>query len=332
MVKSTKTTIRWGIVGTGVIASLFTKDLAYAEQAIPYAVGSRSQGSADRFASEHGIPHAYGSYEELVTDPELDAIYIATPHPYHREHALLALRAGKSVLCEKPFTINTAELEELVSYARAHKLFLMEGMWTRFLPAIAKVREWIQAGRIGEVQIVKADIGFVAPFDPESRLLKLELGGGALLDVGIYPISFASMIFGQQPVQVHSTAHIGTTGADEHFTVMLDYGAGRSAALHAGVRLKMAEEAIIYGTEGYIRIPSFLNAHSARLYSNAGEVEVFEDPRTSHGFNFEQDEVRRCLLAGSLESSIMPLDESLAITQLMDSIRGQWGLRYPSEG
>ncbi|MCM3781786.1 Gfo/Idh/MocA family oxidoreductase [Neobacillus mesonae] len=323
-------TIKWGILGTGWIASQFTKDLAFASNGEAYAVGSRNLDSASRFAAEYGIEKAHGSYEDLVNDSEIDAIYVATPHPFHKENVLLCLRAGKAVLCEKPFTVNAAELEEVVSYAKENKIFLMEGMWTRFLPAIRQVREWIAQEKIGEIKLVKADFGFRADDNPEGRLLNPNLGGGALLDAGIYPVSFASMIFGAEPKQVWSTADIGKTGVDEQFSLLFDYGSGKTAQLNGAVRLGLTNEAYIYGTEGYIRIPSFLNAATAVLHVNGNE-EVFEDNRTSLGYAFEAEEVGRCLSEGETESSVIPLEESVAIMKLLDQIRGQWGLRYPFE-
>ncbi|GGA26952.1 Gfo/Idh/MocA family protein [Paenibacillus physcomitrellae] len=323
--------IKWGILSTGWIAEMFVQDLAHVANGECVAVGSRTLESASKFAEKFGIPRAYGSYEELVQDPDIDVIYIGTPHPYHKENTLTCLRAGKAVLCEKPFTLNARELQEMIDLAKEKGLFLMEAMWTRFLPAIRKVREWIAEGRIGEVKIVKAEFGFKADWNPQHRLLNRELGGGALLDAGIYPVSFASMVLGPSPEQVHSTAHIGETGVDEHFSILLDYGSGKSALLSGGVRIGMPNEAIIYGTEGYIRVPSFLSATAAALYINGEEAETFKDDREIHGYKFEAEAVGEYLLAGKAESDIISLDESLKLMQLLDKVRGQWGLVYPTE-
>ncbi|KGE19270.1 Gfo/Idh/MocA family protein [Paenibacillus wynnii] len=324
--------VKWGIISTGWIAHQFVTDLVHCSNGVAYAVGSRSQESADEFARNHGISKAYATYEDLVNDPEVDAVYIGTPHPFHKENALLALRAGKAVLCEKPFTVNSRELEEVVAYAREHKLFLMEAMWSRFIPAIVKVREWIAEGRIGEVRLVKADLGFRADWNPEGRLLNPNLGGGALLDVGIYPISFASMVFGPHPEKISSIVHIGETGVDEHFSMLLSYEGGRTASLNAGIRLKMLEEAHVFGTEGHIIVEGTLvNPKSAALYVGGEKVESFEHERSSIGYVYEAEEVGRCLQAGLTESPIMPLDESLAILKLLDEVRAQWGLVYPGE-
>lgn len=324
--------VKWGILSTGWIAHMFATDLAHASNGIAYAVGSRTQESADEFAKNHGIPVSYASYEELVNDPEVDVIYIGTPHPFHKENALLALRAGKAVLCEKSFTVNSGELEEVVAYARGHKLFLMEAMWSRYIPAHVKVREWIAAGRIGDVRLVKADLGFRTSWNPESRLLNPALGGGALLDVGIYTVSFASMVLGPHPESVSSTVHLGETGVDEHFSLLLSYSGGKSASLNGGVRLNLLDEAHVFGTEGHIIVKGTLvNPRAAELYIGGELAERFEDDRTSEGYVFEAEEVGRCLQAGLTESPVMPLDESVAILKLMDQVRAQWGLKYPGE-
>ncbi|WP_117161822.1 Gfo/Idh/MocA family protein [Paraliobacillus sp. X-1268] len=323
--------LKWGILATGGIAATFAKDLAYVDNGESYAVGSRNLEHAKKFADEHGASIAYGSYQELAEDPDVDVIYVATPHPYHKENVLTCLRAGKAVLCEKPFTVNTAELEELIIFAREKQLFLMEAMWTRFLPAIQKVREWLDDDKIGEVQLVKADFGFRAPWDPEWRLLNPKLGGGALLDAGIYPVSFASMVFGANPEKIMSTVEIGETGVDERFSMLLKYQNGKTASLNGAIRLSLTNEATIHGTKGYIRIPSFLNAHEAHLHVDKEEVESFVDDRTSSGYKFEAEEVGRLLENGRLESDVISLDQSHEIMKLMDRIRDQWELRYPFE-
>lgn len=326
--------IKWGILGTGGIAEKFATDLVHAENGELYAAGSRTKEKAASFAEKYSIAHAYGSYDELVQDPNVEAIYVATPHPFHKENVLSALHAGKAVLCEKPMTVNAKELEELVATAREKNLFLMEAMWSRFLPALIKVREWIDAGKIGEVKIVKAEFGFHIGWDPEGRLLNPALGGGALLDAGIYPVSFASMIFGPNPKRLWTTAHIGETGVDEHFSILLDYGEGKTASLHGGVRLHLPNDAFIHGTKGYIHVPQFLFADQATLHVNGEEPELFKDNRADQGisgYKFEAEEVGRALLEGKKESSVISLDESLDIMRLLDQVRAEWGLTYPFE-
>ncbi|MNM08249.1 1,5-anhydro-D-fructose reductase [compost metagenome] len=323
--------IKWGIIGTGGISLKFAKDLAYSKDSILWAAGSRTAESAERFAAELGVPKAYGSYEELVADPEVDAVYIGTPHPFHKENAMLALSAGKAVLCEKPFTVNSGELAELVAFAREKNLFLMEAMWSRFIPAMVKVREWINAGKIGELRLLKADLGFRDEWNPEGRLLNPALGGGALLDVGIYPVSLSSMLFGPHPKQLASTVHIGETGVDEHFSLLLSYGSGVTASLNGAVRLTLDDPAYIYGTEGRIILPSAVNPGKAELYIGSELVETFSDNRECMGYAYEADEVNRCLAAGLTESPVMPLDESIEIMKLLDAVRSEWGLKYPGE-
>ncbi|QCT01420.1 oxidoreductase domain protein [Paenibacillus algicola] len=329
--EETASRIQWGIMGTGWIAEKFAADLKYVNNGSLAACGSRTDDSARRFGERFDIPRTYGSYEELVQDPALDAIYVATPHPLHKDNVLLALRAGKAVLCEKPFTMNSRELEEVIQTARDHKLFLMEGMWTRFLPPIVQARQWIADGRIGEVRMLKAEFGFRTEMNPEHRLFKPELGGGALLDAGIYPVSFASMVLGSAPSNLSSTVHFCETGVDDQFTLLLEYEDGKSASLSSATRLALTNDAVIYGTEGRIRIPGFFNAREAFLYEGNQQTEAYQDDRVSDGYAFEAEEVGRCLMNGALESAVMPLDESLAIMKLLDGVREQWGLQYEVE-
>lgn len=323
--------LKWGIIGTGMISNKFVADLGHTSNGIAYAVGSRNQESADEFAGKYNIPKAYDSYDKLLQDPDVDVIYVGTPHPLHKINVIDALNAGKHVLCEKPFTMNAAELEEMIAVAREKKLFLMEAMWTRFLPPIRRVREWIRDGKIGEVRLVKAEFGFRMGWDPEHRLLNPELGGGALLDAGIYPVSFASMIFGAKPENVYSTASIGETGVDEQFSILLAYEGGRSATLNGAIRVDLPNEAYIHGTEGYIHIPQFLFSREASLHVSDQEVEKFEDDRPSEGYAFEAEEVGRLIQAGEMESEVISLEESLDIMRLLDQVRGQWGLKYSFE-
>ncbi|MDO3408361.1 Gfo/Idh/MocA family oxidoreductase [Saccharibacillus sp. CPCC 101409] len=334
MGEGNKDKIKWGIIGTGWIADQFAADLKHASNGELYAVGSRTLESAREFAGKFDIPQAYGSYEELVGDPEVDAVYVGTPHPFHKENVLTALNAGKAVLCEKPFTVNAKELDEMIETAREKKLFLMEAMWSRFLSPLVQVRKWLSEQKIGEIRIVKAEFGFDAGWNPEGRLLNPELGGGALLDAGVYPVSFASMVFGPNPQSVWTTAHIGETGVDEHFSILLDYGSGRTASLNGGVRLNMPNDAYIHGTNGYIHIPQFLFAKEATLYVSGEEPVTVTDDREDRGikgYAYEAEEVGRALLEGRRESGIISLAESLGIMRLLDNVRGQWGLKYPFE-
>ena len=325
--------IRWGILGAGRIAHQFAQGLSVLPDAELVAVGSRTQQKADQFGAQYNLPRRHASYESLAQDPDVDAIYVATPHPMHKENSLLCLQGGKAVLCEKPFTINAAEAEELISYARSHKLFLMEGMWTRFLPLMGRVRDMLAHGVIGEVRMVAADLGFRANFDPQSRLFAPELGGGALLDVGVYTVSFASMILGAgSPTQVASMVHLGETGIDEQSAYLLGYDQGRMAILYTAVRTNTPHEGLIMGTTGRIRVhaPLFHPAGLTLMVDGKAD-QVMDIPFEGNGFNYEAAEVMRCLRAGKTESDILPLDETLAVMRTMDRLRAPWGLKYPSE-
>lgn len=320
---------RWGILGTGSIARKFAEGLAALPNAQLVAVGSRAAGTADAFGAQYKIPHCHASYEALARDPEVEAIYISTPHPLHCENTLLCLGEGKAVLCEKPFAINATQASQMVEAARAQGVFLMEAMWTRFLPLMGWVRQ--QLPQIGQVHWVSADFGFRAGYNRQNRLFAPELGGGALLDVGIYVLSFASMILGPHPVQLASAACLGESGVDEQTSLLLSYADGAQATLTCAVRTTTPQEARIVGTEGMIQIDApFWRGTAATLRSGGGQVRA-EFPLQGNGYNYEAAEVGRCLRAGDKESPLMPLDETLAIAQLMDQARAQWGLRYPME-
>jgi len=338
-------TTRWGILTTGYIANLFAEGLTAAEGAELVAVGARSAARAEAFGAKWGIPHRHGSYAALAADPDVEVIYIGSPHPFHYEHALLCLDAGKHVLVEKPFALNAQQASAMIERARRKGLFLMEAMWTRFLPAMVQVRQWLADGAIGEVELVRANLSFTADFNPQSRLFAPDLAGGALLDVGIYPISFAFMVLGA-PQTIHSTAALGPTGTDDRSAYLFGYEGGRTALLSSAVRLTVPVEAQIIGTAGMIEIHEpWINPRTVTLATpvqpGVQSRLIFEgnlfDRRTVHaptqgnGYNYEAQEVGRCLRAGATESAVMPLDESLAIMRALDTLRGQWGLRYPGE-
>jgi predicted dehydrogenase len=323
--------IRWGIIGAGSIANAFATGLKALDDAELVGIGSRSQANADRFGDEYDIPHRHDSYEALVSDPDIDAIYIATPHPFHCENALLCLDHGKAVLCEKPFAINAAETRQMVESARAKKLFLMEAMWTRFLPVSTKVREIIAAGTIGDVRMMTADFCFRADFNPESRLFAPELGGGGLLDIGVYVTSYAHMVFGKAPSRVVSMADMGETGVDEQAGLVLGFDEGEMAMLTCATRTTTPHAAAIYGTDGMIEVTSpFWQANELKL-TVGDKVDVMSLPFPGNGYTCEAEEVGRCLRAGKLESDILPLDKTIAIVETLDTVRAQWGLTYPSE-
>jgi len=318
----------WGILGPGNIARRFATDLRNLPGAKLAAVGSRSAERATAFAASFGADRAYGSYEELMADPHVDAIYVATPHTFHKEHTHLCLEHGKAVLCEKPMAVNERQVRDMVACARAHDVFLMEAMWTRFLPVIGKVREWLQKGVIGSVRILTADFGFRTGWNPEGRLLNPDLAGGALLDVGVYTVAFAAMVLGDSPTEIQASAHIGETGVDEQTAMLLRYADGALAMLSCAVRTRTPQEARIQGTEGSIHIPAFWHPTSAFLQVGNAEPVGFAGPV---GYHYEASEVMSCLEAGDKESTTLPLDESIAIARTLEQARSIIGLTYPLE-
>jgi predicted dehydrogenase len=324
-------TIRWGIISTGGIARKFAAAVQLVDDAEVVAVGSRTQKSADVFGSKFDIPRRYSSYQALVDDPDIDAIYVATPHNFHKDNTLLALDAGKPVLCEKPFAVNVGEAEEMVARAKEKGLFLMEAMWTRFLPAMVGLRKVIESGWLGDIQMLAADFGFKAVFDPKGRLFNPELAGGALLDIGVYPIALASMIFGK-PQRIQSSARIGETGVDEQNAMIFDYHGGKLSVLNTTVTAATPCEAHVIGTNGRATVHGMWHeARSFTVVTPDGEKELFDHNYGDNGFEFQIQEVGACLRAGHTESAIMPLDESLEIMETMDTIRAQWGMKYPME-
>ncbi|HJP29227.1 MAG: Gfo/Idh/MocA family oxidoreductase [Candidatus Latescibacteria bacterium] len=323
--------IRWGILGTGNIAHQFARGLADTADATLAAVGSRSAATADAFGDEFGIPRRHATYQDLASDDAIDAVYVSTPHPYHKDNSILLLEHGKAVLCEKPFTINAGEAKVVIDVARQRDVFLMEAMWTRYVPAVVRARKLINEGAIGDVRMVQADFGFRAGVNPEGRLFNPSLGGGALLDVGIYVSSFASMVLGPKPSEVVSTTQIGETGVDEQSAMLLKYPGGEIAVLSCAVRTGTAVEARIFGTDGSITFHSPFFKCDAITVKRGGDEERIELPLQGNGYNYEAAEVGRCLRADLRESDVMPLDETLALMELLDSIRAQWGLTYPME-
>ncbi|GIO13091.1 dehydrogenase [Cohnella xylanilytica] len=324
-----KRVVKWGIMGPGGISGNFASELKHAPGAELVAVAGRSKEKADAFAEKHGVPRAYGSCEELAGDPEVEIVYVGTLHPVHRENVLTLLRGGKAILCEKPFTMTEAEAREIAEEARKRNLFVMEAMWTRYLPVIRQVRSWLREGAIGEVKLLKAEFGFDAGWNPEGRLLNKEKGGGTLLDAGIYPVSFASMVYGERPSRILSTAFIGETGVDEQYSLLFEYEGGRIASLHGGVRLAMNNDAWLYGTKGKIHVPNFLAAKEATLYANGEEPVTVTDDRDFVGHAFQAIEAMDCLREGRKESAEMPLDETIELMGTLDEIRSQWNLTYP---
>jgi len=325
------TKTRWGILGTGNIASQFARGLTALDDAELVAVGSRTADSAEAFGERFSAPRRHSSYAALASDPDVDAIYVATPHPLHHDNTIMCLESGKAVLCEKPFAINATEAQSMIATARARGVFLMEAMWTRFLPHIVRLRELLAAGTIGEVRMLQVDFGFRTSFNPQGRLFDPALGGGALLDVGIYPVSLASMILGT-PQRVTGMAHLGETGVDEQSAMIFGYAGGQLALLSQAIRTNSPHEALLLGTVGKIRVhSSWWKSTTITLSVDGRPDELIDLPEVGNGYNYEAAEVGRCLRAGRTESNVMPLDETLAIMRTLDEVRAQWGLRYPGE-
>lgn len=323
-------TFRWGILGTGNIAAKFAEGLSVIPDAALVAVGSRSQASADQFGNQWGVPRRHASYEALANDPEIDAIYISTPHPYHKDHTLLCLAGGKAVLCEKPFALNARDAQLMMDTASAKKLFLMEAMWMRFIPAVVKARELLHGGAIGDVLMLQADFGFRVEFDPNSRLFAPELGGGALLDVGVYPLTLAYLMLGN-PIAVTGQALLGKTGTDDQCGMVLRHAGGQMSLLHSAVVLETSREAIFWGTKGTLKIHAPFWVSEKLTLTVDGKAQEIALPLVGNGYNYEAQEVMRCVRAGQTESEACPHRETLDIMRIMDSLRADWGLTYPGE-
>ncbi|TFB48380.1 Gfo/Idh/MocA family protein [Cryobacterium tagatosivorans] len=324
-------TLRWGILATGGIAHAFTSDLVLHGFQVQ-AVGSRSQPSADAFAAEFGIPTAHGSYEALVADPDVDIIYVSTPHPFHAENAALALNAGKHVLIEKPIAMNGREAREIVDLAAGLGLLVMEGMWTRFLPHMVRIREIIAAGTLGDVHTLIADHTQDLPDDPAHRLNDLALGGGALLDLAIYPLSFASNLFGR-PETILASASFKDTGADAQVATIFRYPGGQIATTLSASDTKGPNTATILGTDGRIDIDHvWYSPTTIHVRSSDNElVESFTAEVAGRGMHYQAAEMERVIGAGKTSSDILPTEELVAIMETLDAVRDQIGLRYPGE-
>ncbi len=320
-----------GILGASKVARKFASDAKIVPTAKLYAVAARSLESAKSFAKDFDMTCSYGSYEELAGDQNIDIIYISTPNLFHKEHAILCLNAGKAVICEKPFALNTQEVQEMIQIAKDKNVFLMEAMWTRYLPTINKAKAWIDEGKLGMIKMLQGDFGFKSEGQEDIRFQK-ELGGGALLDVGIYPISLASLVFGRQPEHIDAKAVLTGQGVDETVSMQLDYGNQQVAQLSASINLCTPKNAYIIGENGYIHLPAAWYGKLAYLYNSQGKlIEHFVDRTKDIGYHFELEEVIECLLAGKTESDRMTLQESLEITQTLDAVRNRIGVKYSIE-
>jgi predicted dehydrogenase len=330
----TEQSVRWGILATGGIAAAFTADLVDLPDAEVVAVASRTQESAKAFAERFGIPRAYGGWEALAHDEGVDVVYVATPHAAHREAAGLCLAAGRNVLCEKAFTLNAREAEELVALAKERGSFLMEAMWMYCNPLIRRLADLVRDGAIGEVRSVHADFGLAGPFPPSHRLRDPAQGGGALLDLGVYPVSFAHLLLGE-PADVSARAVLSEEGVDLQTGALLSWESGALASVHCSVIGGTATTASVTGSQGRIDIPyGFFHTDRFVVHRDGRDPEEFaagpaDGPRGS--LKHEAREVMRALRAGETESPLVPLDGTLAVMRTLDAIRDRVGVRYPGE-
>ncbi|MFJ4694803.1 Gfo/Idh/MocA family protein [Streptomyces sp. NPDC088766] len=330
----TTDTVRWGILATGGIAAAFTADLIDLPDAEVVAVASRTEDSARAFAERFGIPRAYGDWERLAKDADIDVVYVATPHSAHRAAAGLCLEAGRNVLCEKAFTLNLREAAELVELARDNGRFLMEAMWMYCNPLVRRLKDLVDDGAIGEVRTVQADFGLEGPFPPSHRLRDPAQGGGALLDLGVYPVSFAHLLLGE-PTSVSAQAVLSAEGVDLQTVAALSWDSGALAALHCSLAGGTGTTASVTGSRGRIDIPAgFFHPERFVLHRAGRDPEEFtadpaDGPRAT--MRHEAREVMRALRAGETESPLVPLDGTLAVMRTLDTVRERIGVRYPGE-
>lgn len=317
------TKIRWGIVGAGRIAHTFAQDMAATTDGSLQAVAARNGASAQAFADQYRIPTSFEGYEALYVEPDVDAVYVATPHTFHLRNAGDALRAGKAVLCEKPITVNAAECLELMDIANKTSSYLMEAMWTWFLPAIRKAKEWVDAGRIGKLVQVKADFGYPQIYGAEKREYNADLAGGCLLEMGVYPVALAALFTGLDPVEVSVVSRHAPNGVDDDVVATFTYP-DFVATLGTSFRAKLQNWAYIIGEDAYIAIPNFWRTNDCQLWVLDEMVDSFDDGRSTNGFDYQIDAVNRDLLACRKQSRIMPLSESLRFQTHMDLIRSKF--------
>ncbi|NMM47546.1 Gfo/Idh/MocA family protein [Marinigracilibium pacificum] len=312
--------IKWGIVGPGRIAHQFASDIKFSKYGEITAVASNNKNRADDFAKQYKIPSTFYNYSDLYNSPDVDAVYVATPHNFHFKNSSDALNAGKAILCEKPLTVNPEEAIELFETAKSNNQYLIEGMWTYFLPAIIKAQEWINEGRIGEVLTVKSDFGYPKPFDPKSRLFNPELAGGSLLDMGIYTLAMARLFMKDDPMKIDIFGHRAPTGADDEVNMLFHYSNSRSASLHTSFRSKLNNHTYIIGEEGYIDIPDFWRAKSCSLFKVEEKVDEYFDNRKGKGFEFEIDAVSMDILENRKTSEVIPPETSIFFQKQMQTI------------
>lgn len=324
--------MRWGILAPGQISWKFVEDLKnHVPEATVTAVGSRDEGRARHFADHFGIPNAFGSYEALAACPDVDVVYVASPHSEHRDHTLLCLEHGKAVLCEKAFATNTRQVDEMTDAARSRNLFLMEAVWTRFLPATLQVEKWLQEERIGKVVSLQADFGFRADYDPHSRLFDPALNGGSLYDIGTYTLFMCHLLLGR-PRDIRAVATLAPTGVDVNCSMALAYDNGATASLFSSIATNTDTVCTIFGSHGSIQIHSrFQDANWVSLRLPDRYPETVDTGRQGMGYHYEAAEVEKCMKAGLLESPLLPLAFSRSHMEMLDEIRRQIGVVYPAD-
>jgi len=319
-----------GVLGTGWIVHPITAALKGMSNMECYAIASRTKERGEQAAKEFGYHVGYGSYEELVADPLVELVYVATPHSRHFEDMKLCIEAGKNVLCEKAFTLNAAQAAEIKRLAAEHKVYVAEAIWTRYQPARKLINDTIASGIIGKVTTLTANLCYT--MDKKERIYKPELAGGALLDIGVYGINFAMMHFGEDIVRMESSVQMMDTGVDGMETITLFYRDGRMAVLTHSVYGRSDRKGIFYGENGYIIVENINNPQSISVYDEGDNLLQFIPvPEQINGYEYQFAEAADCIEAGKLESDSMPLDDSVKVMQVMDALRKQWGMVYPQE-
>ena len=322
--------IKLGIIGAGWIADKMAEALAPLSDYEVYAIASRSLEKAQEFAAHWKVAKAYGSYEGLVKDPDVDLVYIATPHSHHYPHTKLALENGKPCLVEKSFTANAREAKELLDLAKSKGIFITEAIWTRYMPLSHKVKELMESGIIGEPRVLTATLCYM--MENKERIVRPDLCGGALLDLGVYVLNFARMYFGTDIVKTITNCHLGPTGMDMMESISLSFADGRMANLQAGCLTLNDRQGIISGTEGYIRVDNVNCPELIEVWRNYELVERIEKPKEMvNGYEYQVLECKRCMEQGLLESPMMPHEETLSIMRQMDTLRKEWGVKYPMD-
>ncbi len=319
--------IRWGIIGLGKIAHKFAEDISKVPNAALYAVASRDESKAKQFAKQYHAVKSYGSYLDLANDPQLDAVYIATPHVFHKEHSMLCLNQKKAVLCEKPFAMNSTEVNAMIETAQANNTLLMEAMWTCFLPHFQMVLNLLAEGAIGRILSLEADFGFKPEYNPDSRVINKELGGGSLLDIGIYPIFLALTVLGI-PNRIEASATFFDDGADSSCQMTFDYGNNVKARLKSSFLEQTPTEATIIGEKGRIRIHARFHSPTTFSLEKDGSTKLFNPGIKSNGYNYEIEHFSNLLLQGKTESPIMTFERSRKLIRLLDAVRERIGLDY----